>query len=196
MSNKKQKLSLTFRFLRSIGLNYPEEEYGNVNPFRVIKQCFVNSYHCLLLQLLNFWPLEPLNPRLLRPFYLRRLGCEIGRKCFIGYDVYVDMNHADLIHIADNVHIDNRCFLLCHKRDLSEYCRNDDYSKLGYKYGSIIIEKGCSIGSCTILMPGVRIGEGAIVGAGSLVTRDIPAWSIAVGRPAKVVKNIPQRSQL
>ena len=43
-------------------------------------------------------------------------------------------------------------------------------------------------------MPGVTIGEGAIVGAGSLVTKDIPAWTIAIGRPAKVVKEIPERS--
>nr|WP_309569329.1 hypothetical protein [Bacteroides thetaiotaomicron] len=45
----------------------------------------------------------------------------------------------------------------------------------------------------SFVMPGVTIGEGAIVGAGSLVTKDIPAWTIAAGRPAKVLKEIPQR---
>ena len=44
-------------------------------------------------------------------------------------------------------------------------------------------------------MPGVTIGEGAVIGAGSLVTKDIPAWTIAIGRPAKVVKHIPKREQ-
>ena len=44
-------------------------------------------------------------------------------------------------------------------------------------------------------MPGVTIGEGAVVGAGSLVTQDIPAWTIAVGRPAKVVKQIMVREK-
>ena len=43
------------------------------------------------------------------------------------------------------------------------------------------------------MLPGVTIGEGAIVGAGSLVTKDIPAWTIATGRPAKVIKQIPIR---
>jgi acetyltransferase-like isoleucine patch superfamily enzyme len=42
-------------------------------------------------------------------------------------------------------------------------------------------------------MPGVTIGEGSIIGAGSLVTHDIPDWSIAVGRPAKVVRSIPKK---
>lgn len=46
----------------------------------------------------------------------------------------------------------------------------------------------------TMIMPGVTVGEGAIVGAGSLVTKDIPAWTIAAGRPAKVVKLIPQNT--
>ena len=45
----------------------------------------------------------------------------------------------------------------------------------------------------TMVMPGVTIGDGAIIGAYSLVTKDIPAWTIATGRPAKVVKEIPNR---
>ena len=42
----------------------------------------------------------------------------------------------------------------------------------------------------SIIMPGVTIGEGAMIGAGSIVTTDIPAWSIAVGSPAKVIKTL------
>ena len=42
-------------------------------------------------------------------------------------------------------------------------------------------------------MPGVTVGEGAVVGAGSIVTKDIPAWSVAVGRPAKVIRQISKR---
>ena len=39
-----------------------------------------------------------------------------------------------------------------------------------------------------MIMPGVTIGEGAVIGSGSLVTKDIPAWSIAIGRPARVIR--------
>ena len=53
--------------------------------------------------------------------------------------------------------------------------------------------KGSLVGMDSFVMPGVTIGEGAIVGAGSLVTKDVPAWTIATGRPAKVVKEIPHR---
>ena len=44
-----------------------------------------------------------------------------------------------------------------------------------------------------MIMPNVTIGEGAIVGAYSLVSKNIPAWTIATGRPARVVKQIPER---
>jgi galactoside O-acetyltransferase len=47
------------------------------------------------------------------------------------------------------------------------------------------------IGINCIILKGVTIGEGAIIGAGSVVTRDIPAWTIAGGNPAKVIKEIP-----
>ena len=91
------------------------------------------------------------------------------------------------------MHVASGCRLLCHQRDLSHYYVGDDYAKLGYRLGKICLHKGCLIGMDSFIMPGVTIGEGAIVGAGSLVTRDIPAWSIATGRPAKVVKSIPVR---
>ena len=46
----------------------------------------------------------------------------------------------------------------------------------------------------SIIMPGVTVGEGAVVGAGSVVVKDVPAWSIATGNPAKVVKQIKKRT--
>ena len=80
-------------------------------------------------------------------------------------------------------------------RDFSDYCVGDDYMKLGYIVKPIVLKKGCLVGMESCVMPGVTIGEGAIVGAGSLVTKDIPAWTIAVGRPAKVIKEIPKREE-
>ena len=96
--------------------------------------------------------------------------------------------------IGDNTHITARTVLLCHKKDLKAYHKYDDYAKLPYMKGEIHIGKGCSTGTGTMIMPGVTIGDGAIIGAYSLVTKDIPAWTIAVGRPAKVIKQIPKRN--
>lgn len=190
MSNK---LSLTYRILRKIGLNYSEEEYGQIGPFDVIGRAFKNPYHALLQSMMNWVIFEPIAPRMLRPWLMRRMGCKVGRNVFIGDHVIIDLNHADLITLDDYAHVTGGCRLLCHQRNLKGYCVGDNAAELGYTLGEIHIGKGCMIGMTTMIMPGLTIGDGAIVGAGSLVTKDIPAWTIATGRPAKVVKQIPKR---
>ena len=98
-----------------------------------------------------------------------------------------------MIYIDDYAHITSGCRLLCHQRDLTGYCVGDNAADLGYRTGEIHIGKGVMVGMESIIMPGVTIGDGAIIGAGSIVTKDIPAWTIATGRPAKVIKSIPER---
>lgn len=56
------------------------------------------------------------------------------------------------------------------------------------KYGEIVIEEYAFVGLNSVILPGVRIGKGAIIGAGSVVTKDIPPYTIAAGVPAKPIK--------
>lgn len=191
---KSEDFSFTYRLLRRVGLNYPEEEYGHVSLWGVVCRVYKTYRDGFLLKfVMNSWLLSPLLPRKIRPWVLRKIGCHVGKDVFIGTEVWIDSGHADLIYIGDRTHISARTVLLCHKKDLSDYHQGDDYAKLSYLKGEIHIGKGCSTGTGTIIMPGVTIGDGAIVGAGSLVTKDIPAWTIAIGRPAKVVKQISIR---
>lgn len=192
MSDKK-KTSLTYRFLRRMGFNYSEEEYGQVSLWRVIKQFFANIRGKFLCNMMDWAILEPFAPRKLRPWILRRLGCHVGKNVFIGDHVRIDAGHADLIYVDDHAHLTGGCRLLCHQRDLKNYRKGDDAAKLPYKRGEIHVGKGVMVGMETLIMPGVTIGDGAIVGAYSLVTKDIQAWTIATGRPAKVVKEIAER---
>ena len=192
-----KRLSLTFLFLRKIGLNYPEQEYGEVPLMQVLSRSLKTLRDSFLLKyLMNSVVLSPISPRLLRPWVLRKIGCHVGKDVFIGAQVYIDSGHSELIYIEDHVHLTAKTVLLCHKKDLSGYFVGDDYAKLPYRTGIIHLKKGCSTGTGTLIMPGVTIGEGAIVGAGSLVTKDIPAWTIPAGRPAKVIKEIPKRKDL
>ncbi len=194
MENKK-KLSLTFRMLRALGFNYSEEAYGQVSLWRVIKQFFGNIHRASLAKMMDWVILEPFNPRKFRPYFMRRMGCHVGNGCFIGAGVKIDGGHADMITLEDNVSVAAGSRLLCHQRDFSDYCVGDDYMKLGYVIKPIILKKGCLIGMESFVMPGVTVGEGAVVGAGSMVTKDIPAWTVAVGRPAKVIRQIPPREE-
>lgn len=189
------KLSLTYKFLRLVGINVSEEEYGQISLFSALGRAFKGLKNALMLKYCMYSViLAPLNYRKLRPMIWRWMGAKVGKNCYIGYEVYMDVTHSDMITLEDHVHIANRCFILCHQRDLSNYRIGDDYAKLGYRIEPVILKKGCLIGTETMVLPGVTVGEGAIVGAGSLVTKDIPAWTIATGRPAKVVKNILPRN--
>ena len=190
---EKKKLSLTYRILKFLGFNYSEEEYGDVSLWRVIKQFFANIRGKFLTNMMDWAILEPFAPRKLRPWILKRLGCHIGKDVFIGDHVRVDAGHATLIYIDDHAHVTGGCRLLCHQRNLRHYFKGDDAAKLPYRLGEIHIGKGVMIGMESLIMPGVTIGDGAIVGAYSLVTKDIPAWTIATGRPATVVKEVKER---
>ncbi len=192
---ERKKLSLTFRFLRAIGLNYSEEEYGQVGLFKVVGKFFANIYHAMLLSMMNWWIFEPVQPRMLRPFLARRLGAKVGKGVFIGDHVWFDQNHANMITIEDGAHIAGGCRLLCHQRDLYEYHVGSDYAAFGYKHGKITLRKGCLLGMNVFVMPDVTIGEGSLVGVGSVVTKNIPDWCVAKGNPAKVVREISKKDE-
>jgi acetyltransferase-like isoleucine patch superfamily enzyme len=62
-----------------------------------------------------------------------------------------------------------------------------------WKVVPTLIKKGASVGSSTTILAGVTIGEGAIVGAGSVVTKDVPPWTIVAGNPARVFRAIERK---
>ena len=69
---------------------------------------------------------------------------------------------------------------------------NDKYPRAcgDWKLLKTVIKKGASIGSNATILGGITIGEGALVGAGSVVTKDVPAYTVVAGNPAKFLKTI------
>lgn len=190
---EQKKLSTTYKLLRFLGFNYSEEEYGDVSLSKVIGKFFRNIKLKMLEKMLDSALLEPFEPRKLRAYFIRKMGCHVGKDVFFGDYVRMDTSYADMIYIGDYTHITSGCRLLCHQRDLSNYYVGDNAAECGYRLGEIHIGKGVMVGMETMIMPGVTIGDGAIIGARSMVTKDIPPYCIAVGSPAKVIKQIPQR---
>ena len=185
------KSTLTFRILERIGIIHDEKKYGNISMFGVLKHTiktiriaylFRKSYRPGLFHTRDF------NSRRARMW--RKMGCHVGKGVCIGHSVAVDVGNTGLIHIEDGVIITNHCTILCHRRDLSGYQKGDDGGKLPYIYAPVVLKKGCQIGMGSMIMPGVTVGEGAIIGAHSVVTKDIPAWTVAVGNPCKVIKQL------
>lgn len=187
------RLSNTYKLLRFLGFNYSEKEYGQVGLCRVVKQFCSNIWRKQLANMMDWAIMEPFNPRKLRPMFMRKMGCHVGKGCFIGDHVRIDQGHANMITLEDGVSIASGTRLLCHQRNFTHYFVGGDYNKLDYIVKPIHLCKGCLVGMESFVMPGVTVGEGAIVGAGSLVTKDVPAWTVAAGRPAKILKEVQQK---
>ena len=98
----------------------------------------------------------------------------IGSNVSIQSNVYIPINTA----IEGNVFIGPNAILT-----------NDRYPiRKEYELKGPIIKKGASIGANSTILPDIKIGEGAMIAAGALVTKDVPEWSLAIGFPAKIVE--------
>lgn len=119
-----------------------------------------------------------------RPMLWRMLGVKVGKNVFIGYGVYLDVGGCKRIYIGDNVLIAAQCLLLAHKRDIKGYKHGIDLqNELPFKELEIHIEDNVSIGMRSMVLPGVTIGKDSIVGAFSLVSKDVPESVIGAGNP-------------
>lgn len=113
-----------------------------------------------------------------------------GENIHIGNRVYINYNGVMIddadIYIGDDVMIGPNVVLATASHPISPELRK----KTAEINKPIFIENGCWIGAGAIILQGVRIGENSIIGAGSIVTKDIPANVVAVGNPCKIIKKI------
>lgn len=185
------KLSLSFRLLNKLGLINNVERYGTITILGMLKLGVVTFFRRIIFTYAyKAYIFEPVYKKRLRPVIWRWLGCDIGKNVHIGHEVRLDFGNAERIHVGDNVVISNGVTILCHKRDVSGYKEGEKATQLPFIYDDVVLETGCQIGLNATILPGVTIGKGAIIGSCALVTRNIPAWSIAAGSPAKVIKSV------
>ena len=98
----------------------------------------------------------------------------LGFKTDIGAFTYINAKNG--VVIEDFVQIGSHCSIY-------------SISTIDNKEEKVVLKKNCKIGSHTVVMPGVTVGENAVIGAMSFVNRDIPDNCVAVGVPAKVIKS-------
>lgn len=134
----------------------------------------------------------PLFPDLMlwkiRPMLWRWIGVHVGENVLIGYGVYLDVGGAGRIYLGDNVIITSQCLLLAHKRNLEKYVGESLQNELPFKEYEVHIENNVSLGMRTMILPGVVIGEDTVVGAYSVVSKNIPPKVLAVGNPIRIIK--------
>lgn len=113
-------------------------------------------------------------------------GLKIGKDCFLGDEALIDLYNK--VTLEDQVTIAQKVVILTHTNvGYLDHPLQKIYPK---KSQPIIIKKGSVIGANVTILPGITIGEKSFIGAGSVVTKDIPKNSLAVGNPAKVIKKL------
>ena len=126
---------------------------------------------------------------------LIRENSEIGNNVLVGTNSVIDGD----CKIGDNVSIQTGVYITRYTTIeddvfLGPLCvtTNDKYMRYGDPLSGPVIKRGAKIGANSTIMPGITIGEGATVAAGSVVTRDVPPYKVAMGVPARVVNDAPR----
>lgn len=124
-------------------------------------------------------------------FHLRRKGMKIGNNCEISRHALFG-TEPYLISIGNNVRITNGCRFFCHDGSIGVLRNLEKIDKKSDKIAPIKVGNNVNIGWNTIIMPGVVIGDNVIIGAGSIVTRNIPSNCVVAGVPAKVIRSLDE----
>ena len=130
-----------------------------------------------------------------------RTGAQIGAECTLGYGVYIDTgvvigNRCKLqnrvsvyrgVTIQDGVFVGPHVTFTNDKHPRAVSPEGRPLTELDWTALPTHVLEGASIGAGTIILPGLTIGRWAMVGAGSLVTRDVPDYGLVMGNPARLV---------
>jgi acetyltransferase-like isoleucine patch superfamily enzyme len=121
--------------------------------------------------------------------YLRKKGVTIGGGTHGMGLKGIDLTRPCLVEIGRNCIISQNAIMLTH--DVFSILR-EKYGEVLCSSGKVVIGDNCFIGANAIILKGVRIGRNTIIAPGSVVTRDIPANSVAAGNPCRVIKSIDE----
>lgn len=116
-------------------------------------------------------------------------GASIGRNCKISSHTFIceGVIIADRVFVGHNVTFINDKFPRATNEDGSPQTEAD------WKCEKTFVEEGASIGSSATILCGLTIGKGAIIGAGSVVTKDVPENAVVAGNPARVIKYLEKK---
>lgn len=117
----------------------------------------------------------------------RAKGVRIGQNVFLGYDVNLDPSCPDKIEIRDHARISPGVIILAHSRPGDAWLEH-----MPEQIAPVVIERHAAIYAGAIIMPGVTVGECAIVREGSVVTENVPPYTMVAGSPARVIEQLPR----
>jgi len=117
-------------------------------------------------------------------------NAQIGNNCKIQSHTFI----CEGVTIEDNVFVGHGVTFINDKYPRSTNSEGELQSEEDWEVVPILIKQGASIGSGAIILCNVTVGENAVIGAGSVVTRDVPSNTIVAGNPAKFIRQINKKN--
>jgi len=153
------------------GPNALWQVYSTVSRLKAVR-------NFIFIQIARYCPSLPVKNWI----YSRVLGMKLGRHVSVALMVMVDVFFPEKIHVGDNTIIGYNTTILTH-----EYLTHE------YRLGEVRIGSHVMIGANCTILPGVTIGDHAVVGAGAVVHKDVEPYSFVAGNPLQVIR--PGRPQ-
>jgi len=160
-----------------------------VPPFRLIASSVKLGQNVKIYSFTNLYGCEIGDDSKIGTFVEIQKGARIGKRCKISSHTFI----CEGVVIEDEVFVGHNVTFI---NDLFPRATNADGSlqtEADWKCGTTLIKKGASIGSSATLLCGITVGEGALVGAGSVVTKDVPPYAVVAGNPARIIKRLVER---
>ena len=113
-------------------------------------------------------------------------NASVGKNCKISSHTFI----CEGVHIEDNVFIGHNVTFINDKFPRSVNVDGEMQNESDWKVIETFVKKGASVGSSATILCGITVGENSIVGAGSVVTKDVPSNTVVAGVPARIIKKL------
>jgi acetyltransferase-like isoleucine patch superfamily enzyme len=161
-----------------------------IRPFQQIAPDVVLGKNVRIFGFTNLYGCEIGDDVKIGTFVEIQKGVKVGNRCKISSHTFIceGVTLEDEVFIGHNVVFTN---------DLYPRATNGNgmlQTEVDWRVVPTLVKHGASIGSGAVLLAGITVGENALIGAGSVVTKDVPANSIMAGNPARIFKTIPSQN--
>jgi acetyltransferase-like isoleucine patch superfamily enzyme len=164
----------------------PESNALPVNPHVCISPDVKLGRDVKLSKFINLYGCQVGDETKIGAFVEIQKNASIGKRCKISSHTFV----CEGVTIEDNVFIGHGVMFINDSYPRATAADGALQTEADWKVEHTVVKKGASVGSGATILSNISIGENAIVGAGSVVTKDVPANSIVAGNPAKVLRSI------
>ena len=142
-----------------------------------------------LAEFINLYGCEIGDETRLGTFVEVQKNARVGRRCKISSHTFV----CEGVTIEDNVFVGHGVTFINDSYPRATTDEGDLQTEADWKVEYTVVKRGASIGSGATVLSKIVIGEHAIVGAGAVVTRDVPAGAIVAGNPARILRQLPSK---